>query len=133
METVNSFKPDEITITAKPSASKSLPYIWSTHTWVNYCPNCHHYNTLTVNPKGTYEGELTCSRCDSDYCGVTGKEKGYRGTYLTKAKKKVKTVAKKTKTRNTNEVSHEEVFNFLVETSLQILFKNNINYEVKLI
>lgn len=39
-----------------------------TGTFKNYCPVCHSYGTLRFNPKGTYEGEWTCSHCDSDYC-----------------------------------------------------------------
>lgn len=27
----------------------------------NYCPNCGKSGTLTDNPKGVYEGEITCS------------------------------------------------------------------------
>lgn len=76
-----------ITITAKPSAGGTgLSYKWYTTTWINYCPLCGHYNTLTINPKGVYERELTCSYCDADYCGASGKEKSYtcKG-YLTKA------------------------------------------------
>ncbi len=44
-------------------------------TFENYCPKCHSYGTLTFNPKGTPEGEWTCSKCGSDYCAADGKEK----------------------------------------------------------
>jgi hypothetical protein len=65
-----------ITIKAKPSVGHSgYSYKWYITTFVNYCPLCHHYNTLTINPKGVYESELTCSYCDADYDGVTGREK----------------------------------------------------------
>lgn len=37
-------------------------------TFINYCPFCHRYGTLTYNPKGTYEGEWTCMHCDADFC-----------------------------------------------------------------
>ena len=43
--------------------------------WLNYCPLCHHYGTLVKNPKGTYEGEITCSCCDADYDGTSGADK----------------------------------------------------------
>jgi nitrite reductase/ring-hydroxylating ferredoxin subunit len=43
--------------------------------WEDYCPMCGHYDCLLVNPKGTYEGEITCSICDADYDGCTGAEK----------------------------------------------------------
>ena len=64
-----------VTITAKPSVRSNYAYKWYTRTWVNYCPNCKHYNVLLSNPKGVPERELTCKRCSSDFCGVTGKEK----------------------------------------------------------
>ena len=65
-----------ITIKAKPSVGHSgYAYKWFITTFVNYCPLCHHYNTLTINPKGVYESELTCSNCDADYDGVTGRDK----------------------------------------------------------
>lgn len=43
----------------------------------NYCPMCGCHGTLQWNPKGTREGEITCSHCDSDY-SVSGKEKLHR-------------------------------------------------------
>ena len=65
-----------ITVNMLPSYSTvDYKYINYTTTWLNYCPNCEHYGTLLINPKGTYEGELTCYHCDCDYCGVTGHEK----------------------------------------------------------
>lgn len=45
------------------------------HYWENYCPLCHTYGSLEVNPKGTYEGEITCSACDADYDGCSGYDK----------------------------------------------------------
>ena len=59
------------------------------HYWENYCPLCHHYGCLEVNPKGTYEGEITCSACDADYDGCTGYDKydGGARAKLTPAKK----------------------------------------------
>jgi len=68
-----------ITVTAKPSAVNDLPYVDYTVTWKNHCPLCGHDETLTFNPKSTYEGELTCSYCDADYCAVTGKDKYGKG------------------------------------------------------
>lgn len=60
----------------KPSVASGLPYHWTFEEWLDYCPACGHHGVLQVNPKGTYEGELTCMRCDADYCGVTGLDKG---------------------------------------------------------
>ena len=79
-----------ITMTGKPScsrcASNHIPYKWFTKSYVNYCPNCHHYNCLLINPKCVPERELTCKICDSDFCGVTGKEKySWSKVYLRRA------------------------------------------------
>lgn len=75
-----------ISIWAKPSVRSKYAYRWYYRTWVNYCPNCHRYNSLLKNPKGVHERELTCKHCDSDFCGVTGKEKmGYSHKYLRRA------------------------------------------------
>jgi len=51
------------------------------YTWMDYCPLCHHYNCLLNNPKGTYEGEVTCGICDSDYDGTTGADKHGDGAW----------------------------------------------------
>lgn len=69
-----------ITVTSKPSAKSSLAYKDYTVTWENHCPLCGYLETLVFNPKGTYEGELTCSRCGADYCSVTGKDKHGEGS-----------------------------------------------------
>lgn len=45
------------------------------YSWINFCPMCKYYNTLSNNPKGTYEGEITCYHCDSDYDGTSGADK----------------------------------------------------------
>lgn len=45
------------------------------HYWENYFPLCHNHGCLEVNPKGTYEGEITCSVCDADYDGCSGYDK----------------------------------------------------------
>ena len=50
-------------------------YHYMTGCFENYCPMCHSYGTLTFNPKGTPEGEWTCSKCGCDYCAADGKEK----------------------------------------------------------
>jgi len=51
------------------------------YVWEDYCPNCDHVNCLLVNPKGTYEGEITCAICDSDYDGTTGADKHANGAW----------------------------------------------------
>ena len=50
-------------------------YHYMTGCFENYCPKCHSYGTLTFNPKGTPEGEWTCTKCGCDYCAADGKEK----------------------------------------------------------
>ena len=74
---------------AKPSCGCRYSYTWHYREFINYCPNCHKYGTLAKNPKGVYEREYTCSRakggCDSDFCGVCGKEKySWSRVYLRK-------------------------------------------------
>lgn len=49
------------------------------YTWIDYCPMCHHHDCLLINPKGTYEGEITCAVCDADYDGCTGADKNGGG------------------------------------------------------
>lgn len=67
---------DDKTITVKTYPSKGgYEYKLSQHTWKNYCPLCKKKGTLTFNPKGVPEGEITCSACDADYCGTSGKDK----------------------------------------------------------
>jgi len=80
-----------ITMTGKPSCSRCYrnhcSYTWRTKTYINYCPNCHHYNTLGNKHKwgSTHEQEITCFRCDSDYCVNCGKEKySWSKVYLRK-------------------------------------------------
>ena len=68
---------------AKPSCGCNYRYTWHYRTFINYCPNCHHYGTLRKNPKGVPEREYTCHRCSSDFCGCCGKEKySYSRVYL---------------------------------------------------
>jgi hypothetical protein len=50
-------------------------YHYMTGCFENYCPIYHSYGTLTFNPKGTPEGEWTCSKCGCDYCAANEKEK----------------------------------------------------------
>lgn len=84
-----------ITVHMKPSVETGLEYKYYTRTWVNYCPFCHKFGTLTDTPKDVNrnstvpEGELTCDMskggCDADFDGVSGKDKLWRDVYLTPA------------------------------------------------
>lgn len=65
-----------ITVNHMPSCSYcggKVAYKRYTKTWVNACGSCGA--PLRDNPKGQYEGELTCTSCDMDYCGYCGHEK----------------------------------------------------------
>lgn len=75
-----------ITVTGKPStgqAAKFYQYKDYTKTWKNWCPFCHKTGTLTDNPKGVYEREITCDKskggCDADFDVTTGADKS--GSY----------------------------------------------------
>ena len=59
----------------------TLSYGYHTNTFENYCPRCHSYGTLKFNPKGSPEGEWTCSKCSADYCAASGKEKEPNSPY----------------------------------------------------
>ena len=75
-----------ISMWAKPSVRSGYSYRWYKFTWINYCPNCRHYNCLLKNPKMVPEREYTCRYCDSDFCAVTGKEKySWSHVYLRRA------------------------------------------------
>ena len=81
-----------IAMTGKPSCTRcsrnGVPYRWFTKKYVNYCPNCHHWNCLGNKHKrgAVHEKEITCFRCDSDFCIYCGKEKySWSRVYLGKA------------------------------------------------
>lgn len=73
--------PQYITTTGKPSGVLHRYYDNKnyTKTWLNLCMSStckgKKYGTLTFNPKGTAEGEITCSACNSDYDCVSGADK----------------------------------------------------------
>lgn len=80
-----------ITMTGKPSCTRCVrnhcSYTWRTKTYVNYCPNCKHWNCLGNKYKrgAVHEKEISCFRCDSDFCVNCGKEKhSWSKVYLSK-------------------------------------------------
>jgi hypothetical protein len=73
------------TVSASGWNSCSTGWYKTSATFINYCPFCHTYCALVWNPKGTYEGEWTCSKCDADFC-ICGRCKSSGSSiYLTKA------------------------------------------------
>ena len=97
---------DYITVTGKPSTAQASKYYSYkknyTKTWKNYCPQCKKSGTLTDNPKGVPEHELTCTKskggCDADYDVCTGGDKMARPYYLTDVNGKRNTKNKVDKT-----------------------------------
>lgn len=68
------FSDDKSTVTTYAYPSKSgYEYKLTKKTWKNICPFCN--GKLKFNPKKTEEGELTCSKCDADFCCVSGQDK----------------------------------------------------------
>lgn len=68
------FSDDKSTVTTYAYPSKAgYEYKLTKKTWKNVCPFCK--GKLKFNPKSTEEGELTCSKCDADFCCVSGKDK----------------------------------------------------------
>ncbi|WP_431063310.1 hypothetical protein [Methanobacterium sp.] len=83
--------PQTVSANAKCSCSLHTDYNVHTGTWVNYCPYCNKYGTISyTNGQGCPEGMFYCDRnkggCDADYCIVHGKSHTYSGSkYLTPA------------------------------------------------
>lgn len=76
------FSNDNTTVTTWAYPSKAgYTYKLTKKTWKNICPFCK--GKLKFNPKKTAEGELTCSKCDADFCCVSGNDKA------TKVRKKL--------------------------------------------
>ncbi len=98
------------------------------HYWENYCPLCHHYGSLEVNPKGTYEGEITCYACDADYDGCSGYDKydgGARAKLIPAQKEtKVETQAATQSTESTAQPAAEGAVNSTSNSTLSIESQN---------
>lgn len=73
------------TVTAYGWNSCSSGWYKTGGTFINYCPFCHSYNCLVYNPKHTYEGEWTCSKCDADFCNCGRCKASGSSVFLTKA------------------------------------------------
>jgi hypothetical protein len=73
------------TVTAYGWNSCSKGWFKTGGTFKNYCPFCHSYGTLVYNPKHTYEGEWTCTKCDSDFCLCGRCKASGSNVYLTPA------------------------------------------------
>ena len=71
------FAKDKSTVTTYAYPSKAgYDYKLTKKTWKNKCPFCG--GTFKFNPKGVAEGELTCTKCDADFCCVSGKDKAVK-------------------------------------------------------
>ena len=71
------FADDKSTVTVWCYPSKGgFDYKLTKKTWKNKCPFCGA--KLKFNPKSTKEGELTCSKCDADFCGGSGQDKAVK-------------------------------------------------------
>lgn len=65
---------DKSTVTTYAYPSKAgYEYKLTKKTWKNICPFCK--GKMKFNPKSTAEGELTCEKCDADFCCVSGLDK----------------------------------------------------------
>jgi len=106
---------DVITVNMMPSCGccgyPKTPYKRFTKTWKNYCPNCKKSGTLTDNPKGVYEGEITCSMkkggCDADYCGYCGGDKWGGGKCARVKLTPAEATTEETRTETIQEVHQE--------------------------
>ncbi len=95
-----------------------------TASFVNYCPHCHSYGTLEFNPKGTPEGEWTCSNCNSDYCAACGKEKISGSKYfLTPYNETVNTTTPNNKLNTTNQITSKLIFVTVTENIQQAILE----------
>lgn len=71
------YSDDKSTVTTYAYPSKSgYDYKLTKKTWKNICPFCK--GKLKFNPKSTAEGELTCEKCDADFCCVSGQDKAVK-------------------------------------------------------
>jgi hypothetical protein len=70
------------TITGEGYTSGIGEGYYTEYSFINYCPLCHHYNTLETYVKGV--NEITCTHCDADY-SYSGRDKheGYARAWLT--------------------------------------------------
>lgn len=102
-----SCQPYNLTVTSKYVSSVAVcscgngEYAYEKHTFLNYCPACHHYSTLHYS-KTCWGGQWTCSNCDCDYCMQCGKEK-ISGTELWLTRYMVKPVISANNTTNSTQ------------------------------
>jgi len=127
-----SCQPYNVTVTSKYISSTSVcscgsgEYAYEKHTFLNYCPACHHYGTLSYS-KACWGGQWTCSHCDADYCCQCGKEK-ISGTELWLTPYTMKPVISRNNTTNTTEnvtkeehpISKEQALINLIQSKLDL-------------
>lgn len=117
---------ETITVSMRPSCAYHCgEYKVHTTTFVKKCAFCGSTN-LKINPKRTYEGEITCGKCDADYCGVCGREKMYPSrARLTKASAQTTSTESTTTTETKDIKGYTKVYT--MKTDKDGVFKLQIN------
>lgn len=142
--------PDKKTIVAvaKPSSADANKYGYRLYRTVfeNYCPNCHRKGYLRFDggkktkcitsqkdgwgykPSVQAEHEITCVKCDSDYCGVTGQEKSHgHVSRLKTVKKPVKSSQKEFNKLTSGKLPYKKATTSKCETKTVTSLKNDKN------
>ena len=105
-----------ITFIGKPSCWRTSKcynvygYKWVTKTWVNKCAYCGGKLYNAHKRVSRYELELTCKKCDADYCAACGYEK-IRGSskHLTAVTKVTGSSSGSSTTQNAKTVTYANV------------------------
>ena len=133
---------------AKPSSADAHKYGYRLYRTVfkNYCPNCKRKGYLRFDggkktkcitsqkdgwgykPSVQAEHEITCVKCDSDYCGVTGQEKSHgHVSRLKTVKKPVKSSQKEYNKLTSGKLVYQKGSNRKCETQNVTGIKNEKN------
>ena len=128
VETTNT--QETITVNMRPSCSYNCgSYKIHQTTFLKKCPFCGSSN-LKINPKGTYEGEITCGSCDADFCGVCGRDKMRPSrAQLTKASASTSTTITEMTTQTQSQTIKGFTKVYSKKTDSQGIFKLQINLE----
>lgn len=112
-----------LTVTMKQSTRGIGDNKLHTTTWKNYCPYCKKSGILRgggqKGRKTAREGEITCTKCDNDFCGVTGYKKVTGSKlHLTKASKSSDTATSAESKANDKKTALAEVKKSYKESSV---------------